>query len=70
MAFASWDRLAWFAPAGEEQARPPFPPTVRTEFRPQVKGASRDLQVLTDAGWITAAIEGATSDWRIRRGES
>jgi hypothetical protein len=62
-------RFAWFAPVGEEQVRPPFPPSVRSEFRPEARGASRDLQVLTDGGWVAAAAEGARSDWRTRRAD-
>jgi competence protein CoiA len=62
-------RFAWFAPPGEDGARPPFAPGVRVAFQPESRGSSRTLQVLVDSHWVTGTTEGARSDWRTRRPE-
>ncbi len=59
--------FAWFVPPGEARARPPFDAPLRVQFRPEARGSSRDLQALADGVWITAATEGARSDWRTQR---
>jgi hypothetical protein len=60
-------RFAWFAPAGEEDVRPPFAPPVRVEFRSERVGESRDLLCHVDGAWVAATTEGARGDWRIQR---
>jgi Competence protein CoiA-like family len=60
-------RFAWFTPPGEEDARPPFAPSVRVEFRSERIGQSRDLLCHVEGAWIAAVTEGARSDWRTRR---
>ena len=60
-------RFAWFAPAGEEDVRPPFAPPVRVEFRTERIGQSRDLLCHVDGAWMPAVTEGARSDWRTAR---
>ncbi len=62
-------RHAWFVPAGEEREKPPFAPALRVDFRPEGRGASRDLQVDVAGHWITASTEGARRDWRTVRTE-
>lgn len=60
-------RHAWFVPADEEGAKPPFAPALRVDFRPEARGASRDLRVDVDGHWITTTTEGARRDWRTVR---
>jgi hypothetical protein len=60
-------RFAWFVAPGDTDAAPPFPPQVRARFTREPRGDSRDLQVLIDGAWIPTPIDGAASDWRVRR---
>ena len=66
---AGKNRHAWFVPAGEEDENPPFAPALRVDFRPEARGASRDLQVNVGDRWITATTDGARRDWRTARPE-